>query len=449
MSSILLKNATIINENATSLRDILIQNGHIEKIGVNISADDSYEIIDCKGNIVIPGCIDDQVHFRDPGATYKADIASEAEAAVLGGVTSFMDMPNNNPPAITNEDIRKKKEKARSTSYANYAFYLGATPDNIEEIKTLNPSEICGVKVFMGSSTGNLLVDDEAHLREIFSNSQIPIATHCEDNGIINANLKAFREKYGDENLTAAMHPLIRSREACLKSSKLAISIAKETGANLHVLHLSTKEELELFKPYANLPIEQRKITCEVCAHHMFFNDTWYQRLGNKLKCNPAVKTEADRKALVEAVRSGVITCIATDHAPHTLEEKMLPYIKAPGGLPLIQFSLLSLLELVHRGELSIEDVVTGYCHNPALRFHVQKRGFIREGYWADLVVIKPHSPIQVTPNMIASKCGWSPFVGMTFNNRILHTFVNGNHIVNDGKLVRKNPFGMALEFSC
>ncbi len=447
MNSVLLKNATIINEGATFKGDLLIRDGRIARIASSVSGDQASEIIECENKIVIPGCIDDQVHFREPGSTWKADMASEARAAVLGGVTSFMDMPNNTPPATTSRDIAVKKDIARRSSVANFGFYLGATPDNLEEIKSLDPREVCGVKVFMGSSTGTLLVDREDSLRNIFRAAEVPVVTHCEDNEIISKNTALFREKYGEDGMDASMHPLIRSREACLKSTSLAVALAKETGARLHVLHLSTAEELSLFEPWAPLPVSQRQITCEVCVHHLFFNDTWYGALGNRLKCNPAVKTEKDRQALVTATRTGLITCIATDHAPHTAEEKNAPYSKAPGGLPLIQFALPALLELVKRNELSLEDVVAGYCHNPAIRFNISKRGFIREGYWADLAVIDPEKPQRVTPSVIASKCGWSPFTGLTFSNSIIHTFVNGNQVVHNGVLANKNCFGTALRF--
>ena len=417
MNSALLKNATIINEGATFKGDLLIRDGRIARIASSVSGDQASRIIDCENQIVIPGCIDDQVHFREPGSTWKADMASEARAAALGGVTSFMDMPNNTPPATTSRDIAVKKDIARRSSVANFGFY------------------------------GTLLVDQEDSLRNIFRAAEVPVATHCEDNEIISKNTALFREKYGEDGMDASMHPLIRSREACLKSTSLAVALAKETGARLHALHLSTAEELRLFEPWAPLPVSQRQITCEVCVHHLFFNDTWYGALGNRLKCNPAVKTEKDRQALVAAVRTGLVTCIATDHAPHTAEEKNAPYSKAPGGIPLIQFALPALLELVKRNELTMEDVVAGYCHNPAIRFNISKRGFIREGYWADLVVIDPGRPQRVTPSIIASKCGWSPFTGVTFSNSIVHTFINGNQVVNNGVLENKNCFGTALRF--
>src|SRR5574344_1074930 len=419
MSTTLLKNVTYVNEGATRFRDILIENGHFSRIDNNISAKDEYEIIDCKDFKVLPGVIDDQVHFREPGMTHKASIASESAAAVLGGTTLFMDMPNNIPPAISTKDLNSKKEIAAKDSVANYSFYLGATSDNLEEIKSLDPKNVCGVKVFMGSSTGNLLVEDDEALRKIFLTSQIPVATHCEDNAIINANLTAFTQKYGNE-IEPYMHELIRSREACYKSTKKAVDLATETNANLHVLHLSTKEEIDLFKPYASEKVEARKITAEVCAHHLFFNSSYYKNLGTKIKCNPAIKDEDDRQSLV----------------------------KAPSGLPLIQYSLLAVLELVHRGELSIEAAVTAVSHNTAKRFNISDRGFIKEGYWADLVIIKPNVAFTVMPHEIVSKCGWSPFVGMTFNNKVLHTFVNGNQVVKDGKLVTGMPKGKEILFN-
>lgn len=447
MTEILLKNAAFVNEDATYERDLLIKNGRIEKIANDISADPSWKIIDLEGLTLLPGIIDDQVHFREPGAEYKANIASESKAAVLGGTTSFMDMPNNNPPAITYNQIKAKNEIAKNVSPANYAFYLGASGDNLEEIKKLDPKKVCGVKIFMGSSTGTLLVDDEKLLKQIFAASPILIATHCEDNSIIKNNLNSFIEKYGEENLTAEMHPLIRSREACLASTLKAIRIAKETNARLHVLHISTKEEAEIFGKFASIPLADRRITAEACVHHLFFNDTYYKRLKNNIKCNPAIKTEEDRRALLAAVRNTAISCIATDHAPHTAEEKALPYFKAPAGLPLIQFTMPALLELVQKGEISIEEVVRCCSHNPAMMFNIKDRGFIREGYFADLVAVNMHKPLTVTPNIIASKCGWSPFTGYTFKSSVIHTFVNGVHVVENGKLIPNCLSGKELEF--
>lgn len=447
MSATLLKNATYINEGCTCRRDILLNNGLIEKIDNCIPADDGYEIIDCSDMLVLPGVIDDQVHFREPGAVHKATIATESVAAVLGGTTSFMDMPNNNPPAVTIEDLQAKKDIAARNSYANYSFYLGATETNMDEICRINPQEICGVKIFMGSSTGNLLVDRDEALYNIFKNSRVLIATHCEDNALINRNMEEFKAKYGEENLKPYMHPLIRNHKACYRSSKKAVDLALETGANLHVLHLSTKDEIELFRPFAGQPVRDRKITAEVCAHHMFFNDKDYERLGNRLKCNPAVKTEEDRQALVNAVEQGIISIIATDHAPHTIEEKNQPFCKAPSGLPLIQFSLLAVLDLVHRNELSIEAAVTALSHNPAERFNIDRRGYIREGYFADIVIVKKND-YTVKPVDIASKCKWSPFLGHTFSHKVMHTFVNGNHVVTNGIFTPNNIFGRDLRFN-
>lgn len=442
---ILLKNATFINEGATSLRDILIKDNRIEKIDNFIRADNSYEVMDVSDMLVLPGVIDDQVHFREPGATHKATIFTESRAAVLGGTTSFMDMPNNNPPCTTKEAINNKNNIAQNDSLANYSFYLGATNDNLEEIKAIDPKTTCGVKIFMGSSTGNLLVDDDIALRNIFKSTNLPIATHCEDNEIIAKNLAAFKEKYHD-NLTPSMHPLIRNHEACLKSSKKAVELAKETGANLHVLHLSTKEEVKLFEEFAHLPIEERKITAEVCAHHLYFSDKDYETLGNKIKCNPAIKTLDDRLALIKAVNNGVISVIATDHAPHTFDEKMKPYLEAPSGLPLVQFSLLAVLELVHEGKMTLETVVSALSHNVAKRFNILDRGFIKEGYFADLAIVK-HEPFTVKPNIIASKCGWSPFTSKTFAYHVKHTIVSGNLVVKDSKII-SDTTGMMLNFN-
>ncbi len=442
---LLLKNVTYINRGATRVRDILIENGRFVRIDNNISAT-GCDILDCANMLVIPGVIDDQVHFREPGNTNKATIASESVAAVLGGTTSFMDMPNNTPPTTTLESLANKNAIAAKVSPANYSFYLGATNDNLEQIKAINPQEVCGVKIFMGSSTGSLLVDNDEALREIFWHSPVLIATHCEDNAIITKNMQKYVTMYGD-NIEPYMHALIRSREACLASSRKAIALAEETHANLHVLHLSTKEELELFQQYAKIPVEKRQITAEVCVHHLYFNSSYYAKLGSHIKCNPAIKDESDRLALLQAVTDGTITNIATDHAPHTREEKAQPFIKAPSGLPLVQFSLLATLELVHRNELDLETAVTGLCHNPALRFKIKDRGFIEEGYYADFVVIDPHSTYTVKPHEIASKCGWSPFIGTTFNNRIVHTFVNGKQVVKNGKLVQMAPAGEMLTF--
>ncbi len=442
----LLKNVTYINEGATRVRDILIKDGRIAKIDNIIAAQDDYNVIDLDKYIVIPGVIDDQVHFREPGQIAKATIASESLAAVLGGTTSFMDMPNNMPPCTDTKALEVKNNIAANNSVANYSFYLGATNDNLEVIKAIDPKKVCGVKVFMGSSTGNLLVDNDNALRAIFANSPVLVATHCEDNNIIAKNLAHYKELYGD-NITAKMHPLIRSSEACFASTKKALELAKETKANLHVLHLSTKEEVELFKEFANTQVDKRTITAEVCAHHLFFNSSYYDALGNKIKCNPAIKDEKDRVALLEGVKSSIITNIATDHAPHTYQEKMQNYLQAPSGLPLVQFSLQALLELYHRKEISLETIVNATSHNVAKRFNIADRGFIKEGYFADLVAIKKEDQ-QIMPHEIASKCGWSPFTGMTFTYRIAYTFVNGNLIVNNGKLERNLPRGAMLTFA-
>ncbi len=447
MTATLLVNATYVNDGSTRVRDILLENGHIVKIDNTITPKNEYKIIDCSGLLVLPGVIDDQVHFREPGAVHKATIASESRAAVLGGTTSFMDMPNNNPSITSLAGLNTKREIAVSNSLANYSFYLGATADNLDEIKAVDPRRVCGIKIFMGSSTGSLLVEDDDAIRNIFKASQIPVATHCEDNAIINENMQAFVAKYGRENLKPYMHPEIRSREACLKSTKRAIRLAEEVGGNLHVLHLSTREEVELFQKYASLPVAERRITAEACIPHLFFAEDAYTDLGNRLKCNPAVKGILDREALVNAVATGVITTIGTDHAPHTVAEKDQPYCDAPSGLPTIQFSLLAMLDLVNTGKLSIEQVVTAMCHNPALRFNVDSRGFIREGYWADIVIINPKAEFTVRPHDIASKCGWSPFVGHTFSSKVVHTFVNGNQVVNNGKLSEQFVCGRELEF--
>ena len=442
MESIIIKNGIIINEGVKSEVDILIRNGRIEEIAPVI-VKQADKTIDATGKLIIPGLIDDQVHFREPGMEYKADISSESRAAVMGGVTSYMDMPNNNPPILTQELLEKKYNIGKSGSYANYSFYMGASNDNIEEILKTNPENVCGIKVFMGSSTGNMLVDNISTLEAIFSKSNMLIATHCEDETTVRNNKQYIIEKYG-ENIGPEYHPVIRDHQSCLKSSKLAVDLAKKYNTRLHVLHLTTAEEMNLFD--AKIPIKDKRITAEVCIHHLYFNSDHYSKLGNKIVCNPSVKTEEDRLALWKALLEGKIDVVATDHAPHTLEEKNRTYLKAPSGLPLIQHSLVLMMDFYHRGLISIEKIVEKMCHNPAIAYKIRNRGFIREGYWADLVVIDMDKKQTVETQNIAYKCGWSPLEGIEFKSAIETVMVNGTIALESGILTgNSNP--MRLEF--
>jgi len=436
---VLISQARIVNEGKTVDADVYVHKGRIEKIAPFIPAPPRTKVLDAKGKLLLPGVIDDQVHFREPGFPAKADIASESAAAVAGGTTSFMDMPNTDPKTTTRELLKAKYALAEHRAHANYAFYFGATNDNVAEVEKLKKNEACGVKIFMGASTGNMLVDDPATLENIFSRCQLLIATHCEDTPMIKAAEAAAREKYG-EDVPAAEHPNIRGVECCYKSSSLAVSLARKHNANLHVLHLTTAKELELFTP------GDPRITAEACVHHLFMNDGWYKKIGHRAKCNPSIKTEADRKALVQGVKDGRITLIATDHAPHTAEEKAQSYFKAPSGLPVIQHSLLMMLELVARGELDLKTVVHRMCHAPAQRFGVKERGYVREGYFADLVLVDPKTPMTVTKESLLYRCGWSPFEGTEFSHSIAFTWVNGEPAF-DGRQVVHKPHGKRLEF--
>ena len=400
------------------------------------------ETIDAREQWVLPGAIDDQVHFREPGLTYKADIRSESAAAAAGGVTSFMDMPNVKPPTVTLGLLDEKFERAAETSVTNYSFYFGATNENAAEIERIDPKRVCGVKVFMGSSTGNMLVDDDRALASIFAQSPVPVATHCEDEATVRANMERFRAGYGDE-ITVAMHPLIRSAEACYRSSAKAVELATRYGADLHVLHLSTARELDLFD---RGPLSGKRITNEVCVHHLWFSDADYARMGNFIKWNPAIKSEADRDALRRGIADGRVDVVATDHAPHTLDEKKLPYLKAPSGGPLVQHSLVAMLEMSRNGVFPVETAVEKMCHAPAVRFRIRERGYLREGYFADIVLVRPDDPWTVSPQNILSKCGWSPFEGVTFSNRVTHTLVNGKIVFRNGA-VDRDARGRALEF--
>lgn len=426
--------ATIVNEGLSFVGDVFLVDNLIEKIIKIEDRVDSdfhdYEIIDAKGLHLFPGVIDDQVHFRDPGITYKGDIYTESKAAVAGGVTSFMDMPNTIPNCLTQELLEEKYKHAATTSLANYSFYMGASNDNLQEIVKTNPSNVCGIKVFMGSSTGNMLVDNEETLSGIFSSAPTLVAVHCEDENTINRNNAYYFEKYG-ENATARIHPEIRSEEACYLSSAKAVALAKKHGTRLHVLHLTTEKEMDLFNN--EIPLKDKKITAEVCIHHLWFSEEDYDRKGNFIKWNPSIKTTNDKNALLQAVLSNKIDVIATDHAPHTLEEKERPYFKAPAGGPMVQHSLTAMLEFYHKGKLKIEKVVEMMCHNPAILFGVNKRGFIREGYTADLVLVDLKQKWKVVKHNVLYKCGWSPMEGEIFNSKVVSTFVNGNRVFNKG----------------
>ncbi len=425
LKTILIKNAHIVNEGTIFNGDILIEGEFIKEISESISAKSSdVHVIDAEGKYVLPGVIDDQVHFREPGLTHKATIESESRAAVAGGITSFIEMPNTNPQTTTIEKLEEKFEIAAKTSYANYSFMFGGTNDNLEEILKVDATQVAALKLFLGSSTGNMLVDDPTVLENIFKNTKLLIAVHCEDEGTIKANLETYLEKYG-EDIPIKYHPQIRSEEACYLSSSKAIELAKKTGARLHVFHLSTGKETKLFRN--KTPLKDKKITAEVCIHHLWFTDEDYNSKGTLIKWNPAVKTKKDQDMLWEALLDGRIDVIATDHAPHTLEEKKNVYTKAPSGGPMVQHALPAMLEMYHRGKITIEKVVEKMCHNPAILFQVEKRGFIKEGYFADLVFVDLNNPWTVNKENILYKCGWSPFEGISFKSRITHTFVNGN----------------------
>ena len=443
MKRILITDARIVNEGTIRSGDLLVDNGRIAAVGGDLAGRSADVRIEAAGRVLLPGMIDDQVHFREPGLTHKGNIASESRAAVAGGITSFMEMPNTAPSTTTADRLAEKFAIAAQSAHANYSFYLGGANDNIDEIERVDPASVCGVKVFMGSSTGNLLVDDPQALEAIFARSPILVATHCEDDGIIGKNAAAFRERYG-EAVPMACHPAIRSEDACFASSSLAVDLAKKHGTRLHVLHLSTAREMDLFTPG---PVGEKRVTAEACVHHLFFSDDDYQRLGARMKCNPAVKTAADRDALLRAVTDGRIDVIATDHAPHTLEEKDTPYFRCPSGLPLVQHALVSLLEQVHQGRFSLELVAEKTAHNPARLFNIQDRGFIREGYWADLVLVDMDRPWAVTDDNVLYKCGWSPFAGTTFRSSVTATMVSGHLAYHDG-VVDSVPAGRRLAFS-
>lgn len=443
MNTYLIKAATIVNEGQKIVADVLIKDGLITKIGQNLSAPDAQEI-NATGQYLLPGMIDDQVHFREPGLTHKADIFTESMAAVAGGITSFMEMPNTVPNTLTQGLLADKYEIAAQTSLANYSFYMGASNDNIEEVLKTDPKNVCGIKVFMGSSTGNMLVDNEKTLENIFSKAPILVATHCEDEATIRHNLAEFKAKYG-EDLTIEMHPLIRSAEACYKSSSLAVELAKTYQTRLHILHISTAKEIALFDNIT--PLKDKKITAEACVHHLWFNDKDYTSKGNFIKWNPAIKTEDDQKGVLKGILEDYIDVIATDHAPHTLAEKQQPYAQAPSGGPLVQHALPALLEMHLQGKISLEKIVEKTAHNLAICFDIEKRGFIREGYWADLVLVDLKDSWTVTKLNNFYKCGWSPFDGDTFQASITHTFVSGNLAYQNGKFTT-DQIGKRLTFA-
>jgi dihydroorotase len=431
--SILIKNALLVNDGIQSIKSVLIEGKYIagifDETDILPVAD---SVIDANGLWLMPGIIDDQVHFREPGLTHKADIYSESRAAAAGGVTSFMDMPNTNPSATTTALLNQKFDIAAKSSLINYSFLLGATNDNIDEIRSLDKSGVAGVKMFLGSSTGNLLVDKKEVIENILSISPVIAAAHCEDDFIISENLAKFKTIYGDD-IPARCHPEIRSEQACFSSSSEAVAIAKKTGGKLHVFHLSTEKELSLF---TNQALKEKRITAEVCVHHLWFNDTYYDKLGNKLKWNPAVKKESDRLALIQALKDGKVDIVATDHAPHTEEEKSQVYTKAPSGGPMIQHSLLVMLELASQGYFKPEDVVKWMCHNPAELFEIDSRGFVREGFYADLVLVDPYLKTNVTKDSLLYKCKWSPLEGTVFSCSVNRTFVNGEIVYENGRII-------------
>ena len=430
MGEILIKNAKVVNENKIFESDILLDDELIVRIDKDISSDNA-EVIDVEGNYLLPGIIDDQVHFREPGLTHKGDIASESRAAVAGGITSFMEQPNTNPQTTTIEKLEEKFARAADSSFANYSFLFGGTNDNLEELKRLDKNACSGVKLFLGSSTGNMLVDDEDVIEEIFKNTEMVISAHCEDETTIKRNLANYKEQYGDD-IPVKYHPLIRSAEACYLSSSKAIALAKKTGARFHVFHLSTGIETDLFRN--DIPLEQKKITAEVCIHHLWFSDTDYDTKGTLIKWNPAVKTADDRSKLWDALLDDRIDVIATDHAPHTLEEKHNVYTQAPSGGPLVQHALPAILDKYHEGVISLEKIVEKMCHNPAKLFQIKNRGYVKEGFYADLAIVNLNNSWKVTKDNIAYKCGWSPFEEHTFKSKVSHTFVNGHLAYENGK---------------
>ena len=440
---ILIKNAQIVNEGKIFKSDILIENDLIAKISETITEENIDKIIDAEGEFLIPGVIDDQVHFREPGLTHKGDIESESKAAIAGGTTSFIEQPNTVPNAVTQELLEEKYKIAAEKSYANYSFSMGGTNDNLEEVLKTNPRNVAAIKLFLGSSTGNMLVDNPEILEEIFSKVKMPICVHCEDETTIRKNTEIYKEKYG-EDIPVKFHHLIRSEEACYLSSSKAVELARKTGARLHIYHLSTAKETELFRN--DIPLKEKKITAEVCVHHLHFTNKDYETKGSLIKWNPAVKTETDKNGLWEALLDDRIDVIATDHAPHTLEEKSNKYLKCPSGAPLVQHSLNVMLEYYRNGKISLEKIVEKMCHNPAILFEIEKRGFIKEGYKADLVLVDLNKEYTVSKENILYKCGWSPLENETFHSEITHTFINGNLAYENGRF-SDEKFGERLLF--
>jgi dihydroorotase len=445
MKTILIKNAKIVNEGSIFEGDVLIEGEYIKEIAPRISHKSSdCKVIDAEGNYLIPGAIDDQVHFREPGLTHKGTIASESRAAVAGGITSFIEQPNTVPNAVTQELLEQKYEIASQSSYANYSFMMGGTNNNLEEILKTNPRNVAGLKLFLGSSTGDMLVDSSAALESIFSSTKLLIAVHSEDENTVKNNLENYKAKYGDD-IPVVFHPEIRSVEACYICTEKIIKLAKKTGARLHVFHLSTAKELDLFTN--KIPLEEKQITAEVCIHHLWFSDEDYATKGNFIKWNPAVKSASDREALWKALLNDTIDVIATDHAPHTLEEKQQVYTKAPSGGPLVQHAVVAMFEAFHQGKISVEKIVEKMAHNPAKIFKIENRGFIKEGYYADLVLVDPSKPWSVNKDNILYHCGWSPFEGTNFKSRITHTLVNGQLVYENSK-VKEIKAGKRLLFN-
>jgi len=442
MPSILIRQATIVNEGKQYVTDVFIKNGLIERID-NYIDQPADQIINAEGLHLLPGMIDDQVHFREPGLTHKANIYSESRAAVAGGITSFMEMPNTVPNTLTQQLLQDKYDIAAKTSLANYSFFMGASNDNLDEVLRTDAANVCGIKVFMGSSTGNMLVDNRETLEKLFAECPMLIATHCEDEQTIKDNLAHFKQLLGD-NIPVKLHPKIRSAEACYLSSSMAVELAKKHNTRLHILHISTERETHLFDNA--IPLKDKRITAEACVHHLWFSDADYETKGNLIKWNPAVKTAADREGVLKAVLDYHIDIIATDHAPHTIEEKAKPYLEAPSGGPLVQHALPALLEMYHQDKLTLEQIADKTAHSPAICFRMEKRGFIREGYWADIVLVNLSSLWTVNKQNILYKCGWSPFEGQTFRSAVTHTIVSGNLAYADGKLINTTP-GQRLSF--
>ncbi|NDC29594.1 MAG: dihydroorotase [Bacteroidetes bacterium] len=444
MSTILIKNALLVNEGKTYHADVLIKDNFIEKIDTNGIAMQADKTIDAYGMYMLPGIIDDQVHFREPGLTHKGEIYTEAKAAVAGGITSYMEMPNTSPSATTIDLLEHKYSRASECSLANYSFFMGTTNTNLDELLKVDETKVCGVKIFMGSSTGDMLVDNPESLDAIFKNVKTLIATHCEDDPMIKANAERIKQEFG-QDITTEFHPKIRTAEACYASSSFAVELAKKHNTRLHILHISTAKELELFRN--DIPLSQKRITAEACVHHLWFTDKDYVEKGNSIKWNPAVKTAEDRDAIFKAVLDGRIDVIATDHAPHTIDEKKQNYLNAPSGGPLVQHSLNAMLEFHKQGKISLETIVQKMSHNVAEMFEIDRRGFIREGYFADLVLVDLNQSYTVSKENILYKCAWSPFEGQIFHSIVRHTFVNGNHVYNNGSFDESNK-GMRLSFN-